>query len=167
MKKKQGALWLALLGLAIAACGKPAERSTDATASASAPVRQAAVMPDIWLKPEQIERGRLVYEKHCLECHGAEGRGQPGDWRVKRANGMYPPPPLDDSAHAWHHPTAELKKRIKEGSPPDVGDMPAWQGKLTEAEIDDVVVYIKSLWSPEMFRHWIEIEMRAAALNAS
>ena len=54
-----------------------------------------------------------------------------------------------------------LKQRIREGSPPGVGDMPAWQGKLTEAEIDDVVVYVKSLWSPEVFRRWIEIEMRS------
>jgi mono/diheme cytochrome c family protein len=54
-----------------------------------------------------------------------------------------------------------LKQRILEGSPPGVGDMPAWQGKLSDAEIDDVIVYIKSLWSPEVFRHWIEIEMRS------
>lgn len=161
MKKKQGAVLLALLGLGIAACDKPAEPASDATVSASVPAHKAATMPDTWLKPEQVERGRLVYEKHCLECHGAQGKGQPGDWRVKQANGMYPPPPLDDSAHAWHHPTAVLKQRIREGSPPGVGDMPAWQGKLTEAEIDDVVVYVKSLWSPEVFRHWIEIEMRS------
>lgn len=155
------ALTACMMGLALSACDKPAETTPDATASASAPAHPAVAMPDTWLKPEQVDRGRIVYEKHCMECHGAEGRGQPGDWRVKRANGMYPPPPLDDSAHAWHHPTVELKKRIKEGSPPGVGDMPAWEGKLTEAEIDDVVVYIKSLWSPEMFRHWIEIEMRS------
>lgn len=154
-------LMACVFGLALSACDKPAESTPDATASASVPAHQAVTVPDTWLKPEQVERGRQVYEKHCMECHGAEGKGQPGDWRVKRANGMYPPPPLDDSAHAWHHPTAELKKRIKEGSPPGVGDMPAWEGKLTEAEIDDVVTYLKSLWSPEMFRHWIEIEMRS------
>ena len=39
--------------------------------------------------------------------------------------------------------------------------MPAWQGRLSEAEIDDVVAYIKSLWSPDVFRHWSEIEMRS------
>lgn len=150
-----------MLALTLSACDKAAETTPDATASASVPAHKAATMPDTWLKPEQVERGRLVYEKNCLECHGAEGRGQPGDWRIKRADGMYPPPPLDDSAHAWHHPTAVLKQRIREGSPPGVGDMPAWQGKLTEAEIDDVVVYVKSLWSPEVFRHWIEIEMHS------
>lgn len=153
----------ALLGLGwiLAACDRPPENTPDATASASVPAHKAAEMPDTWLKPEQIERGRAVYEKHCMDCHGAEGKGQPGDWRVKRPNGLYPPPPLDDTAHAWHHPTAVLKNAIQKGSPPDVGDMPAWEGKLSAAEIDDVIVYVKSLWSPEVFRHWIEIEMRA------
>lgn len=142
-----------LLGmlLALAACDRSAETQADA----------AAARPALRPTPAQVERGRLVYAKHCLQCHGPEGRGQPGDWRVKRANGMYPPPPLDDSAHAWHHPTAELKKRIREGSPPDVGDMPAWQGRLSETEIDDVVAYIKSLWSPKVWAHWTEIEARS------
>ncbi len=155
------ALTACLLALAVSACDRVAETAPDATASASVPAHKAATMPDTWLKSDQVERGRLVYERHCIECHGAEGRGQPGDWRVKRADGMYPPPPLDDTAHAWHHPTEVLKQRIREGSPPGVGDMPAWQGKLTEGEIDDVVVYIKSLWSPEIFRNWIQIEMRS------
>lgn len=161
MKLAYRLTWLAVLGMGLSACDKPTANAPDATASASVSTQKAAAMPDTWLKPEQIERGRQVYEKNCLECHGTEGRGQPGDWRVKGANGMYPPPPLDDSAHAWHHPTAVLKQRIREGSPPGVGDMPAWQGKLSEAEINDVVVYIKSLWSPEVYRHWIEIEMRS------
>lgn len=155
------ALIVCLLALAVSACDRVAETAPDATASASVPAHKAATMPDTWLKSDQVERGRLVYEKHCLECHGAQGRGQPGDWRIKRDDGMYPPPPLDDTAHAWHHPTEVLKQRIREGSPPGVGDMPAWQGKLTEGEIDDVVVYIKSLWSPEIFRNWIQIEMRS------
>ncbi|MEW6132065.1 MAG: c-type cytochrome [Pseudomonadota bacterium] len=150
-----------LLGLALSACDKPAETAPGATAPASVTAHKAAAVPDARPNPEQVERGRQIYEKHCMECHGAEGKGQPGDWRVKGANGMYPPPPLDDTAHAWHHPTAVLKQRIREGSPPGVGDMPSWDGKLTEAEIDDVVVYVKSLWSPEVFRHWVEIEMRS------
>lgn len=152
---------LLAVGLGLSACGKPTEESADATASASPVASPKAAMPDTWLKPEQISRGRQVYEQHCLKCHGAEGRGQPGDWRQRLPNGLYPSPPLDDTAHAWHHPTAVLKQRILEGSPPDMGDMPPWQGKLTDAEIDDVVVYIKSLWSPQIYRQWLEIEMRS------
>jgi mono/diheme cytochrome c family protein len=150
-------------GLSLAACGRPDELPRAETAAAPATALRAAAMPDFKLRPDQIERGRRVYERHCQTCHGPEGRGQPGDWRQRKPNGLYPPPPLNDDAHAWHHPTAVLKKAILQGSPPDVGDMPAWQGKLSDAEIDDVIVYVKSLWSPEIYRHWMEIETRALA----
>lgn len=152
-----------LIGLlALAGCEKPVDSGspTQAAGNAAASAKTVAwVNPD--LDPAQIRRGRQVFEANCQECHGAEGKGSPGDWRERRPNGMFPPPPLDDSAHAWHHPTAILKKSILNGSPPGWGDMPPWQGKLSDAEIDDVIVYIKSLWSPEVYRHWSEIEKRA------
>lgn len=113
------------------------------------------------LDPEQVASGQEVYDRHCASCHGRHGAGQPGDWRVKRDNGLYPPPPLDDSAHAWHHPTTVLRKAIGEGSPPGVGDMPAWKGRLSDRQIDDVIVYIKSLWSDEVYKRWQEIERQS------
>lgn len=132
------------------ACEKPAEQ-------AAAPVRAAASL-EAGLNSLQVERGRQVYVRHCQTCHGIAGKGQPGDWRQRKPNGLYPPPPLDDTAHAWHHPTEVLRQAIKSGSPPDMGDMPAWEGTLSEAEIEDVIVYIKSLWSKEIYQHWLEIE---------
>jgi mono/diheme cytochrome c family protein len=39
--------------------------------------------------------------------------------------------------------------------------MPSWKGKLTDRQIDDVIVYIKSLWSDEVYRHWLEIERQS------
>lgn len=124
------------------------------------PARQA-VLQARGLDIRQAESGLAIYEKHCQTCHGKEGEGQHGDWRKKRANGMYPPPPLDDTAHAWHHPTNILRKAIEEGSPPGVGDMPPWKGKLSDQEIEDVIVYIKSLWSNEVYKHWLEVERQS------
>lgn len=109
----------------------------------------------------QVARGKQVYETHCLECHGEQGKGLAGDWRVRDADGMFPPPPLDDSAHAWHHPTAALLQTIREGSPPGMGKMPAWQGKLSEAEMQDVVAYIKSLWSDPVYELWMKLERQS------
>jgi mono/diheme cytochrome c family protein len=43
---------------------------------------------------------------------------------------------------------------IREGSPADGGGMPAWEGKLTKQQIDDVIVWIKSLWSDEVYEVW-------------
>jgi mono/diheme cytochrome c family protein len=111
--------------------------------------------------PAQVARGKAVYENYCLECHGDAGRGQAGDWRVRDADGHFPPPPLDDSAHAWHHPTADLLAIIREGSPQGQGKMPAWQGRLSETEMQDVVAYIKSLWSDEVYALWSELEQQS------
>lgn len=144
-----------LFATGLTACDQPAKESAPLD-----PARQQALLSR-GLDLKQVVSGQQVYEQHCATCHGQESRGQPGDWRLKRANGMYPPPPLDDTAHAWHHATPVLRKAIEEGSPPGAGDMPSWKGKLTDRQIDDVIVYIKSLWSDEVYRHWLEIERQS------
>lgn len=144
-----------LIAAGVGACDQPARVSLKLD-----PARQQAILAR-GLDPKQLESGLAVYEKYCQSCHGKEGKGQPGDWRVKRENGLYPPPPLDDSAHAWHHATPVLRKAIEEGSPPGMGDMPPWKNKLTDQQIDDVIAYIKSLWSDEVYKHWLEIEKQS------
>ncbi|WP_156972378.1 cytochrome c [Nitrosospira sp. NpAV] len=110
------------------------------------------------LDPEKIKRGEAVYRANCANCHGPNGEATPG-WRTPGADGRYPPPPLDGSAHAWHHSTETLERMIRVGSPADIGGMPAWDGKLTNQQIDDVIVWIKSLWPDEVYDIWYkEIE---------
>jgi mono/diheme cytochrome c family protein len=101
----------------------------------------------------QIMRGEAVYATHCVGCHGPNGEATP-DWRKPNSDGKYPPPPLDSSAHAWHHSTDVLKKTILKGTPPEIGSMPAWESILTEQQVDDVIVWIKSLWSNEIYDIW-------------
>lgn len=103
--------------------------------------------------PAQIKRGETVYRANCVGCHGPNGEATP-DWRKPDENGRYPPPPLNGTAHAWHHSTEVLKKTILKGGPPGFGSMPAWEGKLTEQQVDDVVVWIKSLWPDEIYDVW-------------
>jgi mono/diheme cytochrome c family protein len=149
-----------LTGLMLGACEQAPEpvavppRAGHETPGDEAPLERG-------LDPAQIAHGRVVFDRHCAQCHGAAGRGQPGDWRVRDADGRYPPPPLDDSAHAWHHPTAALLEAVRKGSPPGEGNMPAWQRRLTEQEIQDVVVYIKSLWSDRVYRLWLNMEQQS------
>ncbi|MBY0473623.1 MAG: cytochrome c [Nitrosomonas sp.] len=101
----------------------------------------------------QIMRGEAVYVTNCAGCHGPNGEATP-DWRKPNPDGKYPPPPLDSSAHAWHHSTDVLKKTILKGTPPEIGSMPAWEGILTEHQVDDVIAWIKSLWSDEIYDIW-------------
>ncbi len=132
------------------------EAEPSAAASVPAPAEQPKNLAARKLAPESIERGQATYTKNCASCHGPNGEATPG-WRIPAADGRYPPPPLDGSAHAWHHSTETLETMIRLGSPG--AGMPAWDGKLTKQEIDDVIVWIKSLWPDEVYDIWYkEIE---------
>lgn len=100
------------------------------------------------------EPGRELYLANCASCHGASLEGQP-DWMKRKADGRLPAPPHDASGHTWHHSDAQLFLIIKEGlsaiAPGYESDMPAFGGKLTDAEIIEVLKYIKGTW-PERQR---------------
>lgn len=106
-------------------------------------------------EPDQIERGASIFQTHCENCHGKDAQGTP-DWRKPKADGKFPPPPLNGTAHTWHHSTAVLKHTILNGGPPEVSTMPAWKDILTEQQVDDVIVWIKSLWSDEIYATWYQ-----------
>lgn len=110
--------------------------------------------------PALIARGEVLFKKHCATCHGARAEGAP-NWRRRDADGFFPPPPLDDTAHAWHHPLDDLRTMIRYGSPPGQGRMPAWGNSLSSEDIDAVIAWFQSLWSPEVFAAWLELDRRA------
>ncbi len=153
----RGLFLTVLAAAAISAC----DRQEPPVAAQAAPDNWPPPNVERNFAPEQVARGEAVYAEHCLECHGPQGKGLGGDWRQRGADGKFPPPPLDDSAHAWHHPTRMMKMVIRDGSPGGSGNMPAWKDKLTEAQIDDVVVYIKTLWSDKVYAVWHDIERRS------
>lgn len=135
-----------------------AEPELPAAATVPAPAEKPKNLAARKLDPEKIKRGEATYTKNCASCHGPNGEATPG-WRIPAADGRYPPPPLDGSAHAWHHSTETLETMIRDGSPG--AGMPAWNGKLTNQEIDDVIVWIKSLWPDEVYDIWYkEIEVK-------
>ena len=97
--------------------------------------------------------GKLVYDRHCGSCHGANLEGQP-NWQKRLPNGRLPAPPHDATGHTWHHSDADLFTMVKEGPsaivPGYESDMPAFAGILTDAQILDVLAYIKSRWPPQI-----------------
>ena len=109
--------------------------------------------------PELLATGKQVYEQHCARCHGADASGDP-NWRKRDADGFFPPPPLNGSGHAWHHSTEVLGNVIREGSPDGTGRMPAWEGKLSEREIEAVIVWFQSLWPQPVYDAWFEMQQR-------
>lgn len=105
--------------------------------------------------PIGLMEGEAIYKAECASCHGAKGEGQ-ADWRTRRADGKLPAPPHDASGHTWHHPLEQWVAITKFGMVPPqapagyVSDMPAFGGKLTDRQINNVLAYIESQWPPEI-----------------
>ncbi|MEJ2407109.1 MAG: cytochrome c [Candidatus Thiodiazotropha sp.] len=97
----------------------------------------------------RLAQGARLYQMNCAECHGSHAQGAP-DWRQRDADGMFPPPPLNGTGHAWHHPTNMLRHVIANGSPGDQGNMPAWGDRLSGEEIDAIIAWFQSKW-PDPF----------------
>ena len=79
-----------------------------------------------------------LYIEHCAVCHGDNGDGQ------SRARfGLNPPPRNFTTAQAWGDLTPErMKSSIRFGRSGTA--MVAWEKKLTSAEIDGLVEYIRT-----------------------
>ena len=96
--------------------------------------------------PKVIARGRKLFEETCQTCHGIRGVGErPEDMYAKDEFGFVAPP-LDDSAHGWHHSDQGLVETILTGSPRNER-MIGQKDNLSREEAKDIVTYIKSLWS--------------------
>ncbi len=76
------------------------------------------------------DTGADVYKAKCQMCHGENAKGKMAgthDW---------------SSAEVQKMSDADLTKVIADGKPPK---MPAQKGKLTDAQVKDMIAYIRSL----------------------
>lgn len=137
--------------IALAACAgaTPAPGNTQSQPEPTLPPMPA-------LRADLIAEGQPLYAQYCAACHGANLEGQP-NWKQPLASGKYPAPPHDDSGHTWHHPDALLLSIIHDGGNGSNGqipsDMPAFKDQLTARQMEAVLEYIKSRWSPQS-RAW-------------
>ena len=93
----------------------------------------------IEMSEESITAGRAVYGRFCRSCHGvsADGRG------MAAPPGSQPANLIDDE---WTHGStdAEIFKVIREGIPPKY-DMDAWEGRISDDDIWNVINYLRDL----------------------
>ena len=93
------------------------------------------------------ERGRDLYVSKCQSCHGKNGNGENYSMEALTNKEYIMAPALDASAHAWHHTDEALQKTILEGST-RTSRMAAWKNTgVSEGGSQDLVAYIKSLWT--------------------
>ena len=103
--------------------------------------------------PQELAAGKALYQNNCAECHGTEAEGAV-NWHQADADGKYPPPPLNGTAHTWHHPATALFRTIGEGTEALGGSMPGWKDKLSQEEILLIINWMTSLWPDEIYEAW-------------
>jgi mono/diheme cytochrome c family protein len=80
--------------------------------------------------PRALEEGKQLFISYnCADCHGDEGSGAMG-------------PALDDGRWHFGGSAGEVYESIGEGRP---DGMPAWGGRISQAEIWALVKYVRSL----------------------
>ncbi len=112
-----------------------------------------ATAEDRWFNQDIVDYGNDIFQQNCAVCHGSNAEGT-RDWKKTDANGNYPPPPLDGSAHAWHHPLAQLARSIKEGGVKLGGVMPPFGDKLSDQEVLAVIAFFQSKWPDQIYAGW-------------
>ena len=85
-----------------------------------------------------LEEGRAIYERHCADCHGPEGRGD-----GKQAISLSPRPGNLVSAQTCAKSDQDLLKIIANGRPRTA--MTGWNERLSDDEQRAVLAYIRSL----------------------
>ncbi len=76
------------------------------------------------------QRGKTVYESSCMQCHGTQ---------IQRVNAVHLANPILLATAS----DAFLRHAVEEGRPGT--PMVAWKGVLSARQIDDVVVYVRSM----------------------
>ena len=97
------------------------------------PAQEGRRLNPIEVSPQSLELGKTLYRDNCLLCHGDQGIGdgpQSQNLRVAPAN-------LHHAAR--HYSDGDLFYIIRKGRDP----MPAWEGKLSENEMWNLINYLR------------------------
>ncbi len=80
------------------------------------------------------QKGGEIYKGKCAMCHGADGTGQTVIGKADKIRDL-------TSSEVQSQHDSELKNIIENGK----GKMPAYKGKLTDVQVEQVVAYIRTL----------------------
>ncbi|MDP3939368.1 MAG: cytochrome c [Deltaproteobacteria bacterium] len=149
-----GAVSLTLL----LACGGGTEPTGETVVEEDVVVEESAPAPDAAPAGEaaaptaaaggagNADQGKAIYATYCGACHGTGGTGD----GPAAATLTTKPRNHTDGAFMNALPNEEIFKAIKEGGA-SVGKsnlMPAWGATLNDAQIQDVVAFVRSLAVP-------------------
>jgi mono/diheme cytochrome c family protein len=88
--------------------------------------------------PAELPTGKMLYEWHCMSCHGTGGWGD-----GPHARDLIVPPANFHSSMSRMASDEQMLMRIEFGV--IMSPMHAWRGRLTEQEMQEIVAYIRFL----------------------
>jgi mono/diheme cytochrome c family protein len=151
--KRIGAVAVMAL-LFIAACGKKEPQAMTAGDAAR------ALQSDRPFSTAGLMRGVKLYQENCAQCHGPEAQGHP-DWTNPQVTAA---PPLDGNGNAWKRRKQDLVAIIRNGaSRQGQPVMPAWKGRLSDQDIDDIIDWFQALWPADVYDRWQKANAGTAA----
>ncbi|MEK7758569.1 MAG: cytochrome c [Pseudomonadota bacterium] len=114
--------------------------------------------------PESVTRGARVFEQNCVLCHGPQAQGHP-DWQTPSDGSFAAAPPLNGTGNDWKRSRAMLAATIQNGvrrKSDNVDVMPAWKGRLSERDVEDVLNWLQSLWPADVYDAWSKTQAATA-----
>jgi cytochrome c oxidase cbb3-type subunit 3 len=105
---------------------------------ASIPACRPATLPESGSADRDAAAGRRIYERKCASCHNTNGDGK------TIVAGHFPYANLTDGRWRSDGSPAAIESQIRHGRDP----MPKFEGKLTDEEIRQTVVYVYELSHP-------------------
>ena len=103
-----------------------------------------------------LQKGQNLFRQNCAACHGDNAKGTVENWQKPGSDGKLPPPPLNGTAHTWHHSIRGLAQTIQNGTLEIGGSMPPWRGKLSEDDTFAIIIWLSSLWPDDIYNAWME-----------
>jgi mono/diheme cytochrome c family protein len=102
----------------------------------------AATLPAGGSSAAAAGKGASIYAANCSSCHGATGQGMPGAFPPLAKNGYV----TGDPKQVVHTVLYGLSTPIEVNGQKYNGQMPAWKGTLSNADVAEVVTYIRGAW---------------------
>lgn len=133
------------IGLGLAACSP----STSPTSTSAPQQETMATTASEQESAQLVTGGEQLYAANCQVCHGdREGAGGTGG-----------APPHNETGHTWHHPDAQLNDWILNGKL-GFSQMPTFKDVMSEGQVEAVLTYIKTWWTPEQRESQTDVSRR-------
>ena len=86
------------------------------------------------VRAQDVANGEKVYKAKCASCHGPDGKGETAAGKATKVRDICSADAKKETDAAWTEIIVKGKNK-----------MPSYDKKITDAEVKDVVAYMRSL----------------------